>query len=93
MPQGLQAWDSAGNLIIDISTRTGFVLGRVDVSTGNQSGNVTASELADGSPFYFIVADPNESSRYPYVSFSGTQMTWTQSATSAFSGAIFYGVY
>lgn len=93
MPAGFQAWDSAGNLIIDISTRTGFVLGRVDIGSGNQSGNVTSANFSDGSPYYFIAADFDESTRHPFVTFSGTQMNWYQSTGSNFTGSIFYGVY
>ena len=93
MPAGFQAWDASGNLIIDLSTRTGFVLGNVAINSGNQTGSLTDAGLADGTPFYFNVADTGESSRHPFVSFSGTTMSWTKSTATNFTGTIFYGVY
>lgn len=93
MPAGFQAWDASGALIIDITTRTGFVIGSVAINLFNQSGSVTNAGFADGSPFYFIVAATGESGRYPQVSFSGNTMTWTQSTAANFAGTIFYGFY
>jgi hypothetical protein len=93
MPSGFQAWDASGTLIIDISTRTGFVIGSVAITSGNQSSSVTDATFANGTPFYFIIADTGESIRHPFVSFSGTTMTWTKSTASNFSGNIYYGVF
>jgi hypothetical protein len=64
-----------------------------DASGNLQTSSVTNSLLSEGSPFYFIAASTNESNRYPFVSFSGTTMSWTKSTATDFAGAIFYGVY
>lgn len=93
MPAGLELYDASGNLIVGLSTRTGFIIDRVDISTGNQSGNVTNAALANGTPFAFITAGLFQGNTYPNVSFSGTTMTWTPSGGGGFTGSIFYGVW
>lgn len=92
MPQGLQLWDAAGNLIVDYTTRCGLVLGRVDVGTGNQSGSVSNGGLADGAPFYFCIAEGDMGQKQPNVSFSGTTMSWSAAGFGTYTGSIFYGV-
>lgn len=93
MPQGAQFWDASGNLIIDFTTRTGFVLGRVDIDTGNQSGSVTNSAFADGGPFFFFLSTGSLGQPMPTVSFSGTTMTWTSLGLGTYIGSLFYGIY
>ncbi len=93
MAAGLQLWDSSGNLLLDTSTRTGFVLGRVDIISTNQNGSVTESAFGDGTPFYFVLMSGNQGQTCPDISFSGTTMTWSKATSSNFSGSIFYGVW
>lgn len=93
MPAGLQVWDAAGNLILDTSYRTGFVLGKVDIANAtNASGNVTDANFANGTPFYFYVADNTQALNEPTVAFAGNTMTWT-ATTSSWTGSIYYGIY
>lgn len=93
MPSGMQLWNSSGNLVLDTNTRTGFILGRVDIISTNQNGSVTNSGFSDGTPFYFAVSSTDQGQTSPNVTFSGTTMSWTKATSTNFSGSLFYGVW
>jgi hypothetical protein len=94
VPQGLQTFDASGNLIIDISTRMGRVLGIAAV-TGGTDGSVTNSEFSAGTGFWQVVAIASGTQPYPDVSLSGTTLSWIfQSGISyPVNYKIIYGVY
>jgi hypothetical protein len=94
MPQGIQVWDDAGNLILDTSTRAGGFLGSITVASGAPySGSITEPLLAEGTPFYFLQSSDGD--YQPTVTISGTTLTWQKNATynPYWSGSIYYGVY
>ena len=92
MAQGLQVWDDAGNLVLDVDTFVGRVLGSV-TTTASTSGSVTGvSGFSDGVGWFCVVpigADWTGVSA-PTVTISGTTISWTSAATAV---KIIYGVY
>lgn len=95
MPQGMQVWDASGNLILDFTTRTGFIRGTLSITTSNQSGSTTDSTIVEGDIWYITLmnaggGDPGDA---PVVTKSGTTITWTRfDATRTWQGTILYGV-
>lgn len=95
MPAGLQVWDSGGNLIIDITTRCGCVLGSAFSSTSIGNFTVTDEIFTLGTPYYLYlpynnINVTNLGITIPTVSFSGSTMTVTANGCV---GTIMYGVY
>lgn len=77
-------------MLLDTAYRTGFILGSVTISAGNQSGSVTDANFANGTPFYYMISTTSNVGNEPKITFSGTTMTWT-ATTSGFAGIIYYG--
>lgn len=86
MPQGLQVWDAAGNLKLDVSTALTRVLGAFDTpifqptaSSGAVSGSITDPSLLLGKPFFLCRRGPgyqNYGTLVPHVTFSGDTLNW-----------------
>jgi hypothetical protein len=96
MSQGLQIWDSSGNLVLDTNTRLAQWLGQV--SSGGNNGSVTDNELLRGTPYYYVRASVvGAFAKVPAITISGSTITWTYPAPKAgFSSApvvITYGVF
>ena len=89
MPQGIQIWDAAGNLIMEYTDRVGRVIGSVDITAANQSGSVSNAQFAAGGGWYFLFGSAEN---HPTVSIAGTTLTWTQFDVSDWLGTMFYGV-
>ncbi|WP_368607504.1 hypothetical protein [Pseudomonas fulva] len=51
MPQGLQVFDAAGQVVIDTSTIVGLLIGRIDVAENQLSGSIYNPKLTNGRPF------------------------------------------
>jgi len=92
MPQGLQVFDAAGNLQVDIGSSLGRVLGSVDTSAS--SGSISDDGFSHGTPFFIVVTQ--DEGRPPSVSISGTTMTWTYASASPYypniATTIIYGI-
>lgn len=95
MPQGLQIWDAAGNLVLDATSSTGIILGTV--STGTENGAVDVPRLAEGNPFWFVNTEglPLFNSRLPAVRRSGTTLIWEflGSGSENMASTISYGIF
>lgn len=92
MAQGLQVYDASSNLIMDIGTSIGRILGST-VTTASTSGSVTGvSGFSDGVGWYCVVPISANFTGIsaPVVSISGTTISWTAVSTSV---TIVYGVY
>lgn len=91
MPQGLEVYDAAGNLVCGLTSRIPRILG--SVSTGTGSGLITNTAFATGTPFAWFASDGNEfivgSGAMKTVSFSGSVMSWSVGR----SVVLYYGVY
>lgn len=83
-----------GAVLLDLSTRLARILGVVQVSA---DGSLDHDGFATGTPFARVMyagADPDLVSAYlPFVSFSGSTMTWDFPAASAGPSMIIYGVF
>lgn len=91
MPQGLQIFDAAGNVIFDTNVRAGRVLGVASVVAAT-AGSVTNAGLATGTPFWaFQTTTTSYFTAAPTISVSGTTLSWGAEAGAA--GNIVYGVY
>lgn len=95
MPAGLQVWDAAGNLVVDITTRLSRFLG--SVNSGTSAGSISVPDLVQGTPFYFVIISGGAvpvGSFGPEVTFSGTTMSWTFApGRTPLAATIFYGVF
>lgn len=95
MPQGIQIWNDAGVLVCDYTTRMGFILGMITVTTGNQSGSTTNANLPEGDLWYVAMmnasgGDPGEA---PILSKSGITLTWNRYHPShTWQGILLYGI-
>jgi hypothetical protein len=105
MPQGLEVYGPDGATYISVTSRLGRVLGQVTVSS---SGSLVDSRFAQGQPFFMLVGGGGGNAfYYPFVSISGTTLSWTftpppaNSSPGTEAGAtpspatttIMYGVY
>lgn len=80
MSQGLQIWDAAGNLIMDVGTRTSRLIGIINPNLVDGSQSFTGS----GNELIAIVSDFADSQEgtggtgiLPVVSVSGETVSWT----------------
>lgn len=92
MGQGVQIWEDAGNLILDVGTYVGRVLGSTTTTAG-VSGSVTGvSGFDDGVGGFCVVPIGALWSGVaaPTVTISGTTISWTAASTAV---KIIYGVY
>ena len=91
MPQGLQIWDSSGNLVFDTNTAAGRVLGIADI-TATTSGSASNAGFATGTAFWFFQTKTTSYfTEVPSITLSGTTLSWDNtSGTNAF---LMYGVY
>lgn len=100
MPVGLQCFDPAGNLLVDITSR----LARTSGSTkliDSSAGSVTVS--VPGTVWYAfqptgIWGFTNMNVLRPNFSVSGSTLSWTYPASAGanpyvVTGTLFYGVY
>ena len=71
--QGLQVWDENGNIVIDTTTKTSTLLGRMVI---NQSVHTFTDPALSQGNFYYILAPVNHPySRRFSVSKSGNTVT------------------
>jgi len=80
MAQGLQIFDAAGNLTIDVGSSLGRLLGSLD--TGGNSGTHDEAAFNDGIPFFHVI--PQAEGRPPTVYVSGITLVWTYSDTPSY---------
>lgn len=90
MPAGIQVWDSAGVLVVDISDRLARVLGTFNVFSG--PGSRVDANLASGTPWAVVTPLSVTENGMPVVTFntSTNTMSWTNAAAAC---TITYGVY
>ncbi len=91
MPQGLQVWNAAGALILDIGTRPFKIVSSLTFSGTTVSASIPG--LGDGTPLYQVSLNTdNREAEDPNVSISGS--TITVSGGSGASGSLVqYGFY
>lgn len=92
MPQGLQVWDSAGNLTLDVTNRLTKIIGRI-ITTPNGSGAVTVPSDIGGSVWFSCQPNYKRILSQPYppnVTISDRTITWSGGQQAI---VIEYGVY
>lgn len=102
MPQGLQCWDAAGNLIIDVTTYVGAFTGSFTTG-GVASGSHTDASLIGRSLLHFISDTGDYNGRGgPTITFNASTGTISWQYTYNVSGmtapaipndTIYYGGY
>lgn len=105
MTWGIRTWDEFGNLVMDVSTRCGRIIGLVD--PGPNAGSIVVPEFVQGTPFPsflnpFAINEFNSGGAvygFPIVTISGLTMSWTYERGAGMAPAIYqgaliaYGVY
>lgn len=97
MPQGIQIFNSSGNLVFDMTKNTTYVLGTGQTGTAN--GSLSDSRIVSGRT-WIIVTTAQEKALIPNFTVSNGKISWNFNTTSATSfGAtivnlsFIYGVY
>lgn len=93
MPQGIQIFNSSGNLIFDLSTNTTYILGTG--STNAQAGSISDTRITTRT-WVIILSCPADGS-IPYFSVTQGKLSWqyltaTQSPSPK-NVTFMYGVY
>ena len=96
MPAGLQIFDENGKVVVDMTSRTSKILGRVTV--GENDGSLTDERLLDGN-MWSQIESVNLNIGYLEMSFGGLKITsngstlsWQHMGSSV--GYVFvYGIY
>lgn len=78
MPQGLQVWNSAGQLIVDTNNALGVILGVHTITKSAGNGSLSVPNLALGTPFFTLITSTG--SFFPVIAISGTTISWTYDA-------------
>ena len=103
MVQGLQVWDSKGNILLDESTQTATILGQAYLKQNKFQDSITVTDprLGLGKPFYFCVGVAvNTLSNFEIISNTSftanlTNYEWKSSWSGVIKtdAIVFYGVY
>jgi hypothetical protein len=101
MPVGIQCFDTAGNLCVDITSRLAKIAGSVAVDPASSTRSVIVP--AGGAPFFSFQPltvwgfDNMDVSR-PNFTISASVISWTWPAgagsnNTQIKGTLFYGIY
>jgi hypothetical protein len=92
MPAGLQTFDAAGNIIVDLTTRITRVGGTASIPAGS-TGSVSVPNASQGTIWYAFCHQTGER-YYPGISVSGSTISWTPSTQGTPADkTIIFGVY
>ena len=72
MAQGLQIWDTSGNLILDTTTRNGIVLGNIEIGASPYSGDISVPEGSTATIWFLTMPYNEDFSSTPYIYTSST---------------------
>ena len=97
MPQGIQIFDSGGNIIFDLSKSTTYMLGSGQTGTSNSS--LSDSRIVAGRTWVIVTAAP-DNALIPNFTVSNGSISWNFNTTASTSyGAVIsnlsfiYGVF
>lgn len=107
MPQGLQVWDSNGNLTFDSTVQTTYVLGAGTTGTGKTGSLYDERLIGYDNQFWVQITSTPKEERFqgwstPTFSLSNGTLTWTHAniTNSGIGGftkigdrSFIYGVY
>lgn len=95
MAQGLQVFDTAGQLVVDISDSITKLLGSFNI-TANVAGSLTVPDLEGGSRVFIIkqaeapIGRRGTTQGRSNISISGRTISWTVGRDNL---TVYYGVY
>ena len=97
MPQGIQIFNSSGNLIFDLSKSTTYMLG--SGQTGTSNGSLSNSRIVAGRTWVIVTSAP-DNALIPNFTVSNGSISWSFNTTASTSyGAVIsnlsfiYGVF
>lgn len=93
MPQGMQIWNAAGVLVLDLADKVSRLSGTVNIPAGS-TGSVNVPNASQGSIWYAVLVNGG-SQYFPIVTISGSTISWSPSTllTPAVAAVMLYGVY
>lgn len=92
---GLQVYDSDGNITLDITDRVAKVLGVYQITT--MSGSITIEDrqpwviMIDVPEAYQVIRKHGDNQYTPHIWIDGNKICWDEVASK--SGKFYYGVY
>lgn len=93
MGAGLQVWDAAGHLVMDVADPVSRLSGTASIAAG-ATGSVVVPNASQGSIWYAVLV--NGGSQYcPVISVSGSTISWSPATilTPAVAAILLYGTY
>lgn len=94
MGLGVQVFDAAGNLLIDVTTRLSRVVGSQTITAGS-TGSLSVPNSTQGKIWWAIA--PSGGSRYvPLISISGNTISWSPNGSypnGSVDALLIYGLY
>lgn len=100
MAFGLEIYNASNERLLTVTDSLTKYVGAFSLSDGAANGSATYADLAGGRPFAVVLRNPvdygnnGSADRVPFVTFSGTTVTWTYSSQYNRSGCrIILGVY
>lgn len=98
MPQGMQIWDGAGNLIMDTSSWAGQVLGHFTLAAPHTAGSLVDANLSGNRPWVIVLPNKGNEGSQPagnptsdaITITGGNTLNWNASGRSV---QVIYGIY
>lgn len=95
VPQGIQLFNSSGDLIFDLSTATTYVLGTG--RTGTKNGSLSNSKIKAGRTWIAVTGTAVDNAEIPVFSVSSGKISWkfkrVSTLTNIANVTFMYGVY
>ena len=95
VPQGLQIFNSSGDLIFDLSNATTYVLGTG--STGTSNGSLSNSKIKAGRTWIAVTGTAVDNAEIPVFTVTSGKISWkfkrVSTLTSIVNVIFMYGVF
>lgn len=97
---GIEVFDGSGNVVFDMSSRLGLVMGIIN--SGTSAGSFQDSRLAEGTPWCFSIPKYTSNNLQQNLipanaSISGTTISWYFPYNEFYAGnvesTIYYGIF
>lgn len=95
VPQGIQIFNSSGDLIFDLSNATTYVLGTG--STGTSNGSLSNSKIKAGRTWIAVTGTAVDNAEIPVFTVTGGKISWkfkrVSTLTNIANVTFMYGVF